>query len=148
MPGIADIIMRQMATAGQPRIARETSTVTAPGEGLDIGPIIMMLMMSKLFKGGAPGATESLGMTGGVPQGRDIPPGLTELMSGGFPGASSMGGGVPSPNVGVPTSPRVGQTPTPAPRDMSGIPLQAPQNLEQLMMIVDLLSKMDRNPYA
>lgn len=143
MPGIADIIMQQMGTAGQPRIARETSTVTAPGEGLDIGSIMMMLMMSQLFKGEPPPGGEFLGTTGGVPQGRDVPPGLAELMSGGFPGASPMGGGVPSPNVGTPTPPAL------APMDTSaGIPLQAPQNLQDLMAIVDLLSKMDANPYG
>ena len=153
MPGIADIIMQQMATAGQPRIAKETSTVTAPGEGLDIGSIIMMLMMSQLFKGKGPATgpglpiappmggpaldTGLLGMGGGGP----IPGGggLPGPMAGPGPDFGLMGGGAPSPNVGMPTPPT----------DISaGIPLQAPQNLQDLMMIVDLLSKMDTNPYA
>lgn len=131
MPGIADIIMQQMAKAGQPRMARETSTVTAPGEGLDIGSIMMMLMLSKLFKGQAP--TETLGATG-MPPARPM----------GDVG-QTMGG---IPNVGRPTPPSVGQTPTPPPRDVSGIPLQAPKNLQQLMMIVEALSKMNTNPYG
>lgn len=185
MPGIADLILKQMATAGQPRIAKETSTVTAPGEGLDIGSIIMMLMMSQMFKGKGPATgpglpiappmggpaldTGLLGMGGGGLPGPMAGPGpdlgmgggsgdilglLTSLIGGGganpmpIPGASPAGmnrpipgGGIP--NVGVPTPP------APAPTDISaGIPLQAPQNLQDLMMIVDLLSKMDTNPYG
>lgn len=143
MPGIADIIMQQMATAGQPRIAKETSTLTTPGEGLDIGSIIMMLMMSQLFKGKGPPipGIESapmpdfglMGMGGGGP----MPGGggLPGPMAGPGPDFGLMGG---SSNVGMPTPPT----------DISaGIPLQAPQNLQDLMMIVDLLSKMDTNPY-